>query len=110
MSTIPGSQEDVVSSWEPVHSLVENAGLWGRDCSSPLLSGSGYLMPASLPQGPFGIHSGLCSVSGPGCVLEPLAGQFSLSFFFFWQSHSLGCYLMFALSGCPQGIQALSLL
>ena len=24
-----GSQEDVVSNWEPIHSLVEDAGLWG---------------------------------------------------------------------------------
>ena len=42
----PGSQEDVVSSWEPAHSL-----LWGRDCSSPLPSGSGCQKPASLPPG-----------------------------------------------------------
>ena len=45
----PGSQEDVVSSWEPAHSLVEDAGLWGWDCSSPLPSGSGCRVPASLP-------------------------------------------------------------
>ena len=25
----PGSQEDMVSNWEPAHSLVEDAGLWG---------------------------------------------------------------------------------
>ena len=25
----PGSQEDLVSNWEPAHSLVEDAGLWG---------------------------------------------------------------------------------
>ena len=27
-----GSQEDVVSNWEPAHSWVEDASLWGRDC------------------------------------------------------------------------------
>ena len=25
----PGAQEDLVSNWEPAHSLVEDAGLWG---------------------------------------------------------------------------------
>ena len=55
---------------------MEDAGLWGRDC--PLPSGSGCRLPVSLP--PVGggactqptsspIHSILCSVSGPGCVL-----------------------------------------
>ena len=39
--------EDVVSNWEPAHSLVEGADLWDRDC--PLPSGSGCGMPASLP-------------------------------------------------------------
>ena len=32
---LSGSQEDVVSNWEPTHSLVEDVGLWGQDCSSP---------------------------------------------------------------------------
>ena len=45
----PGPQEDVVSNWEPAHSLVENAGLWGQDCSSPLPLGSDCHMPACLP-------------------------------------------------------------
>ena len=42
-------QEDVVSNWEPVHISVEDAGLCDRDCSSPLPSGSGCHVPASLP-------------------------------------------------------------
>ena len=44
-----GSQEDLVSNWEPAHSLVEDASLLDGDC--PLTSGSGCLMPASLPLG-----------------------------------------------------------
>ena len=47
-----GSQKDVASNWESSHSLVEDASLWGRDCSSPLPSGSacnrGRLLHASL--------------------------------------------------------------
>ena len=70
-------------------SLVEDAGLWGRECSIPLPSGSGYCTCDSLPlvwerglytagQLSFVILSILCSVSGPGCALEPFAGKFSL--------------------------------
>ena len=44
---LPGSQEDLFSNWEPAHSLVGDASLWGQD--SPLPSGSGCLPPASLP-------------------------------------------------------------
>lgn len=51
----------------------------------------------------FSIHSVFCFVSWPGCELEPFAGNLSLSFFPFWQSHSLGCYLTLAPSDCPQG-------
>ena len=43
-----GSQDNVVSSWEPAHSLVEDAGPWGWDCLLP--SGSGRHTPASLPR------------------------------------------------------------
>ena len=86
----PGSQEDVVSNWEPAHSLVEDASLWGYDWGSPLPSGSGCPTPASLPpavgtglyaagQLSFGICSILCSVRGPGCELEPFVAKFSLS-------------------------------
>ena len=32
-------------------SLVEDADLWGQDCSSPLPSSSGWHLPASLPSG-----------------------------------------------------------
>ena len=57
----PGSQEDVVSNWEPAHSLVEDASPWGRDCSTPLLCGSGCHTPACLPLGSCG--GGACTSS-----------------------------------------------
>ena len=76
--------------------------LWGREWGSPLPSGSGCPhLPLCLWQGgggwggglyaagplSFGVRSILCSVSVPGCALEPFAEKFSLalslSFFFF---------------------------
>ena len=72
----PGSQEDVVSNWEPAHSLVEDAGPWGRDCPFPALVAA--RLPLYLQQGmsqstacqlSSGIHSVLCSVSGPSSAL-----------------------------------------
>ena len=69
-------------------SLVEDASLWGPDCSSPLPSSSGCCPPGSLPlvegrglyaasQLSFGVCSILCSVSRPGWALEPFMGKFS---------------------------------
>ena len=43
----PGSQEDLVSNWEPAHSLVEDAISVAE--IAPLPSGSGCPLPASLP-------------------------------------------------------------
>ena len=87
----PGSQEDVVSSWESAHSLVENVYLWGRDC--PLPSGSGCCPPASLPlgSGEVLVHSWLallwyslsplfCEQARLGLRLELFTGKFSLFF------------------------------
>ena len=42
----PGSQEDLVSNWEPAQ-FGRGCRLWGRDC--PLPSGSGCHPPTSLP-------------------------------------------------------------
>ena len=52
-----GAQEDLVSNWEPAHSLVEDAGLWGQDWSNPLPSSSGCHMLASLPPAGWPVHS-----------------------------------------------------
>ena len=44
----PGSQEDVVSNWEPAQSLMEDVSFWGQDFPLP----SGFVcsaVPASLP-------------------------------------------------------------
>ena len=93
----PGSQEDMVSNWEPGHSLVEDAGLWGQDW--PLPSSSGCHMPSSLPLiGEVGwpvcswlarlwylLNPLFCEWARLSLRLEPFMGKFSLflSFFFF---------------------------
>ena len=71
----PGSQEDLVSNWEPAHSLVEDA-VSGAEFA-PLPSGSGcYPLASSWGRGwsaaswlSSGDQSVLCSVSRPGSVL-----------------------------------------
>ena len=123
----PGSQEDLVSNWDPAQ-FGGGCCLWGWDCPSP--SSSGCCLPASLPL----VGDGLvCSwlallwyllnplfceqawVRRLCLRLELFTGKFSLSLFFFfffpslWLSHSLCCCLMLAPSDCPQGIQAQSL-
>ena len=90
----PGSQVDVVSSWGPAHSLVEDA-VSGAETGAapppPPPSGSDSRMPASALAGvggglyaagslSFDILVVLCSVSGPGYVKEPSLGKFSLYF------------------------------
>ena len=116
----PGSQEDLVSNWEPAHSLVRECHLWGLDCTFP----AGCCPPAFLPLAGDGLLccrltlfwyslSPLFCEQGQQCLrLGLFVGNFSLSLFFslsFWLSHSLACYLTLAPSECPQGIQAWSL-
>ena len=68
----PGSQEDVVSSWETAHSLVEDAVSGAEIVAAPCLLA---LAVASLHlclwdgRGQCSQPALLCSVSGPGCVL-----------------------------------------
>ena len=82
----PVSQEDLVSNWEPAHSLVEDALSGAEIVPSP--SGSGYRLPLCLWWGQGPVHSWLAllwhllnpfSVGGPGCALKLFAGKFSLS-------------------------------
>ena len=118
----PGSQEDMVSNWEHVHSLVEDA-ISGAEIAPRLPTLAVTWLPLCFQWGrgrstagqlSSGIHSILCSVSGPSCASELFAGMFSLSlslsFFFtsFWLSHSFCCYLTLAPSACPRGIQVQS--
>ena len=115
-----GSQEDLVSNWEPAHSLVEDA-VSGAEIAPCLLALAVTCLPLCLWWGDGPVHSWLAllwhSLNPLFCVgarlwlrLELFVGQFSLSlslfFFSLWLSHSLGCYLMLAPSDCPQGIQA----
>ena len=118
----PGSQEDLVSTWEPAHSLVEDA-ISGAKIASGLLALAVACLLLCFPwkEGP--IHSRLAllwySVNPLFCeqarlCLRAFRGKglsFSLSLFFLslWLSHSWGCYLMSARSDCLQGIQAQSL-
>ena len=114
----PGSQEDLVSNWEPAHSLVEDA-VSGAEIAPHLPALDVTRLPLCLQRGmgrsaagwlSSGVHSILCSVSGPACALELFSEKFSLSlslsFFSLWLSHSLYRYLTLAPSDCPQGIQA----
>ena len=76
----PGSQEDTVSSWEPVHSLVEDVDSGAKiEAALCLLAlAVGCLPSASGDGGPymaagllsFGICSILCSVSVPGVAMQ----------------------------------------
>ena len=95
----PGSQEHLVSIYEPAHNLVED-----------VVSGvviAPHLPALAVPHLPFCLQrwggactqsasfplvfcSILCSVSGSCCKLEPFAGKFSILFFLLWRSHSVG--------------------
>ena len=76
----PGSQEDVVSSWETAHSLVEDAVSGAEIVAAPcllalavtrlplcLLVGRGWYTASKLS---FGIHRILRSVSRQDCMLD----------------------------------------
>ena len=76
----PGSQEDVVSSWEPAHSLVEDAVSGAETAAARCLPAPavaslslclwverGWSAACQLSPG---VCSILCSMSRPGCVLS----------------------------------------
>ena len=115
-----GSQGDVVSNWEPTHSLVEDA-ISGAEISPCLPALAVTRLPLCLQWGNGLAHSQLAllwySLSPLFCeqarlcfMLELFTGKLSLSLFFpsFWLFYGLGCYLTLAPSDCPQGIQAWS--
>ena len=111
----PGSQEDMVSNWEPAHSLVEDTSLCCRNLTRPLPYGSGYGTPASLPlaNGEGLVHSQLAflwySLDPLFCEQARLQvrafhGKVLLFFFPLQGSHGLDCCLMLVPFDCPQGI------
>ena len=105
----PGSQEDLVSNWEPAHNLVEDA-ISGAEIAPCLLALAVTSLPLCLwwENGPVRrqlASSILCSMS-----VFLWESSLSLSFFFsLGLSYNLGCYLTLNSSDSPQGIQAQSL-
>ena len=114
---LPRAQEDLVSNWEPAHSLVEDAasGTEIAPCLPalavthlPLVGEGAGPQPASSPV--VLLNPLFCEWVRLHLMLELYTGKFSLFFSLsLWLSHSLGCYLMLAPSDCPQGIQVWSL-
>ena len=110
----PGSQEDLVSSWEPAHSLVEDA-LSGAEIAPHLLALSVTCLPLCLWWGEalvcswlallWYLHSPLFCEPVRLCLRAFQEKVLSLSLFFsLWLSHGLGCYITLAPSDCPKGI------
>ena len=107
------------NTWLATGSLLTiwwRCSLWGWDCSSPLLCGSGCWTPASLPLGREGSIWQLdyaplvftqSFVSFAEEVFLFCFVLFCFLFFVFWSlpSHALNGYLTLAPSHCPQGIQ-----
>ena len=118
-SNHPGSQEDLISNWEPAHSLVEDA-VSGAEIAPCLPALAVAHLPLCLRPGEglvlsrlallwYSLNPLFCEQVRLCLRLEPFSGKFSLSPFLFLWLYSLGCYFTLASSGCPQGIQAQSL-
>ena len=113
----PGSQEDIVSNWEPAHILVEDAVSGAKIAPCPPALAVARL-PLCLRRVEEPVRSQLAvlwySLNPLFCELARLHirafhGKVLSLFFSFRRSHSLCCYLTLAPSDCPQGIQAWSL-
>ena len=108
----PGSLEDLVSNWEPAHSLVEDA-VSGAEIAPCLLALAVACLPLYHQQGDGQVHSWVAPL---WYLLNTLFCEHSrlwvrvfpgkVLFFALWKSHRLGCYLTFAPSDCAQDIQA----
>ena len=90
----PGSLEDLVSNWEPAHSLVEDA-VTGAEIVPCLLALAVTRLPLCLQQGDGLVHSRLaplwyllnplfCEQARLCLRLELFVGKFSLSLSFFF--------------------------
>ena len=109
----PGPQEDLISNWEPAHSLVEDA-VSGAKIAPHLLALAVTCLPFCLWWWDEPVCSQLALL---WCLLNPLfceqaklclrlelfAGKFSL---FFSLSLVIPQFGLLAPSVCPQGIQA----
>ena len=114
----PGSQEDLVSNWEPAHSFA------GHAVSGAKVAPSLRLLALAVTHLPLAGDGLVCSQlvllwyllsplfceQAQLCLRLTFSQESSLSLFFsLRRSHSLGCYLTLAPSDCPQGVQAWSL-
>ena len=80
----PGSQEDLVSNWEPAHSLVENA-ISGAEIAPCLLALVVAHLPLCLQLGDGPVHSQLALLwysLTPFFCEQPRGSSLSLSLFF----------------------------
>jgi len=109
----PVSQEDMVSNWEPAHSLVGDV-VSGAQIAPCLPTLAVARLPLCHQRGGGPVHSWLdllwCSLNPLFCEVRAFQGEVLSLFFPFspWLSYSLGCYLTLAPSDCLQGILAWS--
>ena len=85
----PGSQEDLISNWEPAHSLVKDA-ISEVEIAPCLRALAATHLPlchrwgggqSSASQLSSGVYSILCSMTVQGCALWLFTGNISLSLF-----------------------------
>ena len=110
----PGSQEDLVSNWEPAHSLVEDA-ISGAEIAPHLLALALTHLPLGHQQGEGLVHSCLALLwysfsplffEWTKLCLRAFPGK--VFFFFFPLSLSLSFFFFFFLSGYPTVWAAIS--
>ena len=122
----PGSQKDVVSNWQPAHSLVKAVVSGAEIALAPYLPVLAIALLSLCLQGRRVLNISRLALlwyligkiplfcehtRGDHAALEPFAGKvpFLGGRSSLWRCHSLDCYVTLAPSDCPQGIQARSL-
>ena len=114
----PASQEDMISNWEPAHSLWKMRSLRLRlqqplafwlwlslTCLSASREGGPCMQLACSPL-VFALSFVLLVCQGSLCIIRAFRRKAFFLFLSFWQSHHFGCYLTLVPSDCPQGNQA----
>ena len=114
----------MASNWDPAHSLVEDFVSGAEILAAPCLPAMAVTHLPICLQGGRALYSSQLALlwyllnslfsehARDYCVVfEPFTSKVFVCLFvlFLCQSHSLGCYLAVAPSGCPQGIHAQSL-